>query len=140
MKNLSALILAASVLYPAYASATAPPQARAVLRQEQHWLQAIRHRDARTLAGILAPNFVHITYQGRVKYREQELASVKQPKPYTQRTSEQTVDFIGEGAIVHGINAISAQGKILLKLRYTDVYSKASGHWIAVSAQETAIR
>lgn len=110
-----------------------------VLATESRWLQAIDMRDAGTLAGILAPGFVHITYRGQLRGRGAELELVTRPKPYVQRTGAQTVDVLDTVAIVHGINSISQGGHIVLRLRYTDVYVRLGGTWKAASAQETAI-
>jgi hypothetical protein len=53
--------------------------------------------------------------------------------------SEQTVDFAGDVAVVHGLNTLTESGKRLARERYTDVYVKRDGTWMALSAQETAI-
>lgn len=120
-------ILLLLLLAPVRVFASADPAAIAVLDQEQRWLQAARAGDAKLLGSILAPNFVHTNYRGVVTYREQELASVTKPKPYSEATSEQTVDFFGTGndvAVVHGLNTVSQRGKF---------------NWMAVSAQETPV-
>jgi ketosteroid isomerase-like protein len=131
------LVLCAVLAVSAPAAASADPQAVAVLNTEARWVQAIGARDAKALAQILAPNFVHVTYRGDIRFREQELAMVKRPKPYKQSTGYQTVDFYGNTAIVHGVNTITQNGKTVMWLRYTDVYAKHNGRWQAVSAQET---
>lgn len=133
-------ILALLVLVPARATASASPQAIAVLDQEQRWVQAAAKGDATALGKILAGNFVHTNYRGVVTYREQELANVTKPKMYTEATSEQTVDFpAATVAVVHGLNTISQSGKVVLLLRYTDVYVRNNGGWMALSAQETPV-
>jgi ketosteroid isomerase-like protein len=96
------LALCAVLAVSAPAAASADPQAVAVLNTEARWVHAISARDAKALAQILAPNFVHVTYRGDIRFREQELALVKRPKPYKQSTSYQTVDFYGSTALVHG--------------------------------------
>lgn len=121
------------------ALADAPPAAQAVLAQEQRWLHALATGDAATLGKILPDNFIHITYLGKIRYRDDELANATKPKPYVQRLSDQTVDFSHDVAIVHGLNTISRQENVVLQLRYTDIYIKENGHWRPVSAQETAI-
>jgi hypothetical protein len=131
------VLLAAFV--PAAAIASASPKAIAVLGVEQRWLTAIARRDERALGTILGDDFVHVNYLGRMTYRQAELAAVRRLKPYMQKTSEQTVDFTGDAAIVRGINTIARAGKTVLRLRYTDVYALRNGRWVAVSAQETAI-
>ncbi|HEX8806436.1 MAG TPA: nuclear transport factor 2 family protein [Candidatus Aquilonibacter sp.] len=134
------VVLAFIMLVPSRVVASASPQAVAVLDQEHRWIQAAATRDAKLLGTILADNFVHTNYRGIVSYREQELANVTKPKPYTEATSEQTVDFAApDVAVVHGLNTISQAGKVVLLLRYTDVYVKQDGRWMALSAQETPV-
>jgi hypothetical protein len=133
------IMLAFCAALPGLVRASAPPQAQAVLVQEGRWVSALAKRDTKALGAILGENFVHINYQGKVRYREDELARAARSKPYSQHTSEQTVDFFGNTAVVHGVNTITQDGKVVLRLRYTDVYAKQQGRWIAVSAQETAI-
>lgn len=133
-------LLAILMLVPAHATASADPEAIAVLDREHAWLQASATRNAKLLGTILAENFVHTNYRGVVTYREQELANVTKPKPYTQTTSEQTVDFPAKSvAVVHGLNTVSQGGKVAILLRYTDVYVKQNGRWRALSAQETPV-
>lgn len=134
------LALCAFSSLTAPAGASADPRAVAVLQTESHWVKALAARDTNAVAKILAPNFVHVNYRGVVQYREAALAAVKQPKPYTQNLQSQTVDFAGDVAIVHGINTIVQGGRIVLRLRYTDVFFEERGKWKAISAQETAIQ
>jgi hypothetical protein len=86
---------------------SAPPEAHAVLAQEQRWLKADQMHDPKALGAILADNFVHVNYQGVLSYKEQMVANVTKPRPYAQNTTEQTVDFVGNVAIVHGVNVIT---------------------------------
>jgi hypothetical protein len=132
------ILLLATASLPVWASAD--PEAIAVLDREHIWLKAIATRNAALLGTILAENFVHINYRGEIAYREQELANVVKPKPDAHVTTEQTVDFAGNGtAVVHGLDTVSQRGKMILRLRYTDVYVKLRGRWMALSAQETRI-
>jgi UPF0271 protein len=137
----AAVTMLALMIVPFAARASAPRAATDVLNLEARWVRAVANADATALARILAPSFVHVNYEGTVRYREDELRLVKQPKPYAQHTSEQTVDFAGNDvAIVRGINTITEGGKTVLRLRYTDVYVREGGSWRAVSAQETEIQ
>jgi hypothetical protein len=116
------------------------PAAIAVLAQEHRWVMAAVHHDRAALASVLAGNFVHIDYRGTISYREDALRAVSRPWPYRESLSEQTVDFPAAGvAVVHGLNAVSQNGHLLVRLRYTDVYAFTAGAWRAVSAQETRI-
>ncbi len=113
--------------------------AAAVLQVEARWVHAIDTSDAKALAQILAPNFVHVNYRGAVQHRDAVLAAVKAPKPYEQHLSGETVQFAGNVAIVHGINSVSQGSRVVLRLRFTDVFANENGRWKAISAQETAI-
>ncbi len=126
-------------LVPVHANASAPPNAVAVLDREAQWLAAISRGDAKTLGTILAENYVHTDYKGNIEYREGALANIARHKAYLQKTSEQTVDFAGNAAVVHGINTVSLGGKVVMRLRYTDVYVKDGSGWKVLSAQETPI-
>lgn len=134
------LILALLVIpHPALASAS--PKAQDVLATEAKWVNASMKGDAKTLDAVLGENWVHINYQGKILYREDALAMMKHPLPYKQMLSEQTVDFAGNAAIVHGLNTVTdKKGAVVLRLRYTDVYVFENGRWMAISAQETPVR
>jgi hypothetical protein len=139
MRTTLALLLLL-LLLPARVVASADPAAIAVLNQEKRWVQAAKSGDANALGKILLPNFVHTNYRGVVTYREQELANATKPKPYSEVTSEQTVDFANPNvAVVHGLNTVSQAGKVIIRLRYSDVYVKTNGNWMALSAQETPV-
>src|SRR6202034_3127215 len=126
------------ILTSASAGASAPDSAVAVLHQETRWLNAIVAGDAKIVASILSPNFTHITARGVLLHRAQELAALKK-ETFTMNPSEQTVDFAGDAAVVHGLNTLVQSGKTLARERYTDVYVKENGTLMALSAQETAI-
>jgi ketosteroid isomerase-like protein len=144
MKHVSLALLvavfafAASLLSPPRTIAASPSSSDVVLRQEARWLVAIVNGDGKTVASILSTNFKHVTSQGKILDRAQELASMNKEK-FTMNPTEQTVDFAGDVAVVHGLNTITQSGKVLARERFTDVFVKENGSWKALSAQETAI-
>lgn len=129
----------ASFASPARVVASASPNAIAVLDREAQFLAAVSRGDAKALGAILAENYVHTTYRGKLEYREDALKNVGAHAAYKQKTSEQTVDFAGDVAVVHGINTVSQGATVVLRLRYTDVYVKQGGGWKVLSAQETKV-
>jgi hypothetical protein len=133
-------VVLAVCVSPTRVVADAPPQAQAVLAQEARWLTAIVAGDRATVATILSvqPEFTHITADGELVYRSAELAAV-QKQPFTMKASEQTVDFAGNVAIVHGINTMAQSNHPVERVRFTDVFALQNGHWKAISAQETSI-
>ena len=53
--------------------------------------------------------------------------------------SEQLVDIAGDTAVIHGVNTLVDNGKVLARERFTDVFELQNGSWMAISAQETTL-
>lgn len=119
------------------AAANTPSPSAAVLHQEARWLAALLAGDRATIATLLAAGYKHIDSRGRLYDRTQELASITK-EPIVMKWSNQTIDFAGDVAIVHGINTSTASEKTTRE-RYTDVYIKQNNTWKALSAQETTL-
>ena len=128
----------ASVSVSATASVNATEEQDAVLAQEARWLTAITAGDRDTIESILSPDFKHITSEGTLLGRDEEIASIV-PVTFTMNATEQTVDIVGDTAVIHGVNTLTEAGNVLARERFTDVFVKQNGTWMALSAQETAI-
>jgi hypothetical protein len=135
----SVIVFIASIV-PAPARAEASPDAQAVLAQEERWLAAIVAGDRRTIDAILShePEFTHITADGKQLYRAQELAETKK-EAFAMKATDQTVDFVANVAIVHGINTITQPHRPTARVRFTDVFVRRGMTWQAESAQESPI-
>jgi hypothetical protein len=59
--------------------------------------------------------------------------------PFTMNLSEQIVDIVGNTAVIHGLNTLMQDGKVLSRARFTDVFVLQNGTWMALSAQETSL-
>jgi hypothetical protein len=119
------------------------PPARAdaatdVLAQEARWLKAITDGDRQTVEEILAPGFKHVTSEGALLDRGQEIAGLRK-ESFTMNPSEQIVDLEGDTAVVHGVNTLMQAGTLLARERFTDVFVLTDGGWMALAAQETAL-
>ncbi|HEY1682403.1 MAG TPA: nuclear transport factor 2 family protein [Candidatus Tumulicola sp.] len=138
--TLCSVIVFIASLVPAPARADASPDAQAVLAQEGRWLTAIVAGDRRTVDAILShdPEFTHITADGKLLYRAQELAATKK-EAFTMKATAQTVDFVSNVAIVHGVNSITHSHHPTERVRFTDVFIRRGTIWQAVSAQESPI-
>ncbi|WAM11962.1 nuclear transport factor 2 family protein [Rhodococcus sp. JS3073] len=120
------------------ASVSATEEQDAVLAQEARWLTAITAGDRDTIESILSPDFKHITSEGTLLGRDEEIASIV-PVTFTMNATEQSVDIVGDTAVIHGVNTLTESGNVLARERFTDVFVKQNGTWMALSAQETAI-
>ena len=119
-----------------------PAQAEVAARLralENTWLRAATARDTSTLDGLLASDFTHIDYRGRMLSRVDALRSTSAPPGVHQTLSDERVRIYGSTGIVTGVNTITGpDGREALRLRFTDVFVRVSSRWKAVSAQETA--
>ena len=107
-----------------------------VLALEARWLTAITAGDRDTIEDVLAREFKHISADGKFYDRAAEVAAME-PLPFTMNPTEQTVDIIGDTAVIHGVNTLVQDGKTIARERFTDVFVKVDGEWKALSAQET---
>ena len=128
----------ASISISATGSSSATEEQDAVLAQEARWMTAITAGDRDTIESILSPDFKHITSEGKLLGRDEEIASIV-PVAFTMNATEQTVDIVGDTAVIHGVNTLTEAGNVLARERFTDVFVKQNGTWMALSAQETAI-
>ena len=127
------------LLAPLGASAApASPAVRQLLELEQTWLHAASTRDIPVLKRILSPDYLDINYLGRVRHRAQALRAANVSGAHRQTLSEERVRFYGNTAIVTGRGELTSHGH-RYAWRFTDVFVARSGHWRAVSSQETPV-
>ncbi|MGA8534638.1 MAG: nuclear transport factor 2 family protein [Candidatus Tumulicola sp.] len=128
------------VLMPLGVAASSPSASDELIRLEARWITAILDGDRSTVGSILSQHFKHVTNEGTVIDRAQELANIKK-EPFKIALSEQTVDFnpSGDAAVLHGLDTITQPGKPTKRQRFTDVFFKVNGTWLAISAQENVI-
>lgn len=115
-----------------------------VLAVETAWNDALVRKDTAAVARILAPDFVYVAPDGEMAGRELLLRVIADPRgqmePFTTR--DVVVRRHGETAVVTGWfrQAGTAQGQRYESyIRYTDVYVRRDGRWIAVSAHASRL-
>ncbi|HZY99665.1 MAG TPA: nuclear transport factor 2 family protein [Candidatus Baltobacteraceae bacterium] len=129
------LVLLLSTGAAAIAAATSPQAA--VARQGTRWLDALIAGDRAAIDSLLAPNYQHITSDGQLLNRAQELATANEKAPPMKWTG-QTYDVEGNVVIVRGLNTMTVSGKTV-RVRFTDLYVNNDGKWLAISAQESPV-
>ncbi len=136
------MLVLVALLVPVQSGIAGPSRSASdeVIALEARWINAILIGNRNTVAAILSEHFKHITNDGAVIDRAQELASIKK-EPFKIALSEQTVDLNpnGDSAVLHGLDTITQPGKPTKRQRFTDVFFKENGTWLAVSAQENVI-
>jgi Domain of unknown function (DUF4440) len=94
--------------------------------------------DVPAVESILAPGFMHTNSDGELLNRAQEIAGMEQ-LPFSMNPSDQLVNIAGDTAVIHGVNTLIQDGKVLARERFTDVFALRDGVWKALSAQETKL-
>jgi hypothetical protein len=119
----------------------AEPRTAAGLRQaEDRWVAALEARDQAALACRLAPEFADNDWQGAVRRRDAVLARLPQRPPSTLQLSELTISVLGATGMVRGLNTqVAPDGKMVGRVRFTDVFVWRAGRWQAIAAQETVV-
>src|SRR5207249_11708131 len=100
-----------------------------------------RARIHATYDRILADDFVDSSWKGEVGTKRQVLERLSKPLPYSQHLRNVKVTFYGSIALARGLNEIrDKNGRIVMRIRFIDVFLYRHGYWHAVAAQETPMR
>jgi len=140
----SALVIGVLAAAPGRAQ-VAPDAVRAeLLALEARWDSAVVRKDIAALEQILAPSFVFIGADGSVSSRSEMLAALQAPDlvidPFETRDVQ--VRLYGGTAILTGWFEQTGrfQGRAYrTRSRYTDVYVREAGRWVAVSAHASTL-
>jgi Domain of unknown function (DUF4440) len=132
------------VLSPlAYSAACPQSQSKeesALARAEQTWARSLEHRDAATLACLLGEEFEDADPNGKLTDRETTLAGVATRRAGHNELSELKAHVHGEMGYIRGkATATDAQGKVVARVRFTDIYFYREGRWQCLAAHESLI-
>jgi ketosteroid isomerase-like protein len=109
-------------------------------RLNEDYIQSVQKGDVARFDQMLAPDFVCSLPDGRLIDRIQFLALTAQPVTIRDLAAHDViVRVFGEVAIVHARTTyMTADGRQGTG-RYTDVWAKREGRWLAVSAHVTRL-
>jgi hypothetical protein len=137
----ASFVITSSIFAGAAFSREMPVQGRdepTIVRIEHEWLRALVERDRATLDRILADNFVDSNWKGELRTKRQVLEGLGAPRPYSQHLRDIKIQLYGSMAVARGLNEIRGKdGRIVMRIRFTDVLLYRHGNWQAVAAQET---
>ena len=112
----------------------------ALIELEHTWADALSRKDADTVACLVADEFEDADVDGSLHTRGQMLAHIPQRKPWTNRLTEMHAHVYGEFGYVRGLNEVSdSGGKVLARVRFTDIFTYRDGRWQALAGHETLI-
>ena len=117
-----------------------PKTEAALLNLEHSWADALSRKDAEAVACLVADEFEEVDSDGLLKTRSQMLAHIPQRKPGTNRLTEMRAHVEGNSGFTRGLaELVDASGKVVARVRFTDVFTYRDGRWQALVGHETLI-
>jgi ketosteroid isomerase-like protein len=143
VKILTLLAVLLPLVSPALAGDCPQDQPRteaALIELEQNWAAALSRKDAAAVACMVADEFEDADVDGSLHTRSQMLAHIPQRKPGTNHLSEMRAHVDGNSGFTRGLaTLVDASGKVVARVRFTDVFTYRDGRWQALAGHETLL-
>jgi ketosteroid isomerase-like protein len=102
------------------------------------YIQSVQNGDVRRFDEILADDFLCSNPDGSLVDKSQFLAQTARPVTITGLEAQDVkVRLLGDVAIIHARTSYTTAGGERRNGRYTDVWARRNGKWLAVSAHVT---
>ena len=102
------------------------------------YIHSVQHGDVRRFDEILAEDFLCSNPDGSLADKKQFLAQTARPVTISGLTAEDVkMRILGDVAIIHARTSYTTAGGERRNGRYTDVWARRNGKWLAVSAHVT---
>jgi ketosteroid isomerase-like protein len=104
----------------------------------RNYIHSVQHGDVQHFDEILAEDFLCSNPDGSLVGKKQFLAQTARPVTISGLTAEDVrVRIPGDVAIIHARTSYTTAGGEQRNGRYTDVWARRHGKWLAVSAHVT---
>jgi uncharacterized protein (TIGR02246 family) len=108
----------------------------ALVRLNEEYIDAVRTSNVRRFSEILAPDFLCTLADGTLVGRDAFLAQAAKPTTALElQAHDVNVRLFGETAVVHAATTFTFPDGRPGRGRYTDVWVRRDGRWVAVAAQ-----
>jgi ketosteroid isomerase-like protein len=102
------------------------------------YIEAVQHGDVRRFEEILAEDFLASNPDGSLVDKQQFLAQTARPVTIRDLAAHDVlVRILGDVAIVHARTSYTALSGEQRSGRYTDIWARRAGRWLAVAAHVT---
>jgi ketosteroid isomerase-like protein len=102
------------------------------------YIHSVQHGDVKRFGEILADDFLCSNPDGTLIDRAQFLQQTARPVTITNlQALDVNVRLMGDFAIIHAKTTFTMADGRAASGRYTDVYARRNGKWLAVSAHVT---
>jgi ketosteroid isomerase-like protein len=117
-----------------------PKTEAALIELEQNWAAALSRKDAAAVGCMVADEFEDADVDGSLHARSQMLAHIPNRKPGTNHLSEMRAHVEGNSGFTRGLaTLVDASGKVVARVRFTDVFTYRDGRWQALAGHETLL-
>jgi ketosteroid isomerase-like protein len=104
----------------------------------QDYIDSVQNGDVRRFDEILAEDFLCSNPDATLVDREQFLAQTARPVTISGLVAEDVrIRLLGDIAIIHARTSYKSADGVQHQGRYTDVWARRGGNWLAVSAHVT---
>jgi hypothetical protein len=117
------------------------PKTEAVLIDiEKNWAAALSRKDADTVGCMLATEFEDADVDGSLHLRQETLQKIPNRKPGVNQLSELRAYVQGNLGFTRGLaTLVDPSGKVMARVRFTDVFIFRDGRWQALAGQESLL-
>jgi len=117
-----------------------PKTEAALISLENNWADALSRKDADAVACMLATEFEEADVDGTLHTRAENLAKIPNRKPGTNHLSAMRAHIEGSMGFTRGLaELVDASGKVVARVRFTDVFTYRDGRWQALVGHESLI-
>jgi ketosteroid isomerase-like protein len=117
-----------------------PKTEAALIQLEQNWALALSREDASAVACMVADEFEDADVDGSLHTRSQMLEHIPQRKAGENHLSEMRAHVEGNSGFTRGLaTLVDASGKVIARVRFTDVFTYRDGRWQALAGQESLL-
>ena len=110
----------------------------ALIALNRDYIHSVQHGDVRRFEEILAEDFLCSNPDGSLIDKASFLAQTAQPVTIRGLATEDVqVRILGDVAIIHALTRYTTASGEHRHGRYTDVWARRDGRWLAVSAHVT---
>lgn len=143
MKILTLLAVPLALAFSAFAAdcpKNQPKTEGALIEIEQNWAAALSRKDVDAVACMVAEEFEDADVDGSLHSRSQMLEHIPNRKPGTNHLSEMRAHVEGNSGFTRGLaTLVDASGKVVARVRFTDVFTYREGRWQALAGHESLL-
>jgi hypothetical protein len=117
-----------------------PKTEAALVALEQNWAAALSRNDADAVACMVATEFEDADVDGSLHSRAQTLEHIPNRKPGVNHLSELRAHVEGNSGFTRGLaTLVDASGKVVARVRFTDIFTYRDGRWQALAGHESLV-